>query len=147
MGNVMSIMHGMQKILKPDVNSNGYYRVCLRPIKKWYFVHRLVAEAFVPKKDGCNIINHKDENRKNNKAENLEWCTQSYNILYSNVGVRNNKTRRCKIIATDVETGFTIEFESIRDSERKGFYRKSVQKCLNNPNYTHKGMKWEKVQL
>lgn len=46
-------------------------------------VHRLVAMAFVPNPDNLPEINHKDCNRANNCAENLEWCTHEYNIEYS----------------------------------------------------------------
>ena len=45
-------------------------------------VHRLVAEAFIPNPEGLPHINHKDENPKNNRASNLEWCTQQYNCNY-----------------------------------------------------------------
>ena len=48
-------------------------------------VHRLVAMAFVenPNPNEYTIVNHKDENRLNNHADNLEWCNQKYNVCYS----------------------------------------------------------------
>ena len=48
----------------------------------------MVAETFIPNIDNLPIINHKDENKLNNQVDNLEWCTQSYNINYGN---RNKK--------------------------------------------------------
>ena len=48
-----------------------------------FSVHRLVAEAFLPKPDGCDVVNHKDHNTLNNCVKNLEWCTQRYNNEYS----------------------------------------------------------------
>ena len=42
-----------------------------------------MAEAFIPKVAGKDFVNHKDENRRNNTVENLEWCDKSYNQLYS----------------------------------------------------------------
>ena len=54
-------------------------------------VHRLVADAFIPNPNGLPVVNHKDNNRKNPHVDNLEWCTQSYNIQY---GYINNPTAR-----------------------------------------------------
>lgn len=47
------------------------------------YVHRLVAENFVPRVEGKNIVNHKDGNKLNNHADNIEWCTQAENIAHS----------------------------------------------------------------
>ena len=56
--------------------------------RKKYFVHRLVATAFIPNSENYPFINHKDENPKNNNVMNLEWCTAKYNTNYSS---RNEK--------------------------------------------------------
>lgn len=52
-------------------------------------VHRIVAETFVPNPMNLPVVNHKDENKLNNAASNLEWCTQSYNLRYSHAKKRN----------------------------------------------------------
>lgn len=46
-------------------------------------VHRLVAETFLPNPDNLKCVNHKDEDKRNNSIENLEWCTNRYNVTYS----------------------------------------------------------------
>lgn len=78
-----------EMILKPIVKSDGYTLVNLyyahRKFKARY-VHRLVAQAFIPNPNNYPQVNHKDENKQNNRAENLEWCTAHYNWHYSNVG-------------------------------------------------------------
>lgn len=69
------------KILTPHPNSNNYLRVSmnLSGKNKDYFVHRLVAECFIPNPDNKRIVNHKDGNKSNNNASNLEWATSSEN--------------------------------------------------------------------
>lgn len=68
-----------------SVRTDGYLRVVLSKdgISKNYAVHRLVAQAFIPNPNNLEMVNHKDENRQNNNVENLEWCTRSYNQIYS----------------------------------------------------------------
>lgn len=51
-------------------------------------IHRIVAMAFIPNPNNLPQVNHKDENKKNNRLENLEWCTPRYNMEY---GTRMNK--------------------------------------------------------
>jgi len=63
---------------------NGYMNVRIPIDGKWTtkLVHRLVAQTFIPNPDNLPEINHKDSNRTNNSADNLEWCTHKENIAY-----------------------------------------------------------------
>lgn len=71
-------------ILKERYDGHGYPQACLwlRGKPKYISVHRLVALTFIPNPHSYPEINHKDENPKNNRAENLEWCTRRYNLNY-----------------------------------------------------------------
>ena len=86
-GNVYSIRRQGCKgqKLSQRVNNTGYMRVDLRngKEKRSVFVHRLVAESFIYRPDGCNYVNHKDGNKLNNNVSNLEWCTQSENMKHA----------------------------------------------------------------
>lgn len=64
-------------ILKPQPNGKGYLRVCIG--KQLMFVHRLVAEKYIPNPDNKEQVNHKDGNKLNNCADNLEWVTNQEN--------------------------------------------------------------------
>ena len=76
----------VERILKVNVNGKGQEHLMVHlskggKVKKAY-VHRLVAEAYIPNPDNLPEVNHKDENPMNNKVDNLEWCTHLYNNLY-----------------------------------------------------------------
>ena len=75
--------------IKPDIDyirRTGYLRVDLsnNGKSKHFFVHRLVAEAFIPNPYNFPFINHKDEDKANPRMDNLEWCTVRYNSSYGN---------------------------------------------------------------
>lgn len=75
---------GLRGLLTPYDNGYGYLVVELRENgkRKHLRVHRLVAQAFIPNTGNLPEVNHRDENKHNNAAENLEWCDSSYNKRY-----------------------------------------------------------------
>jgi hypothetical protein len=83
-----------EKILKQHFDKDGYVKVylCKNSKVKFLSVHRLIAQAFIPNPDELPQINHKDENKANNKIENLEWCTCKYNINYGTRTKRQKET-------------------------------------------------------
>lgn len=95
------------KVLKELKDRDGYSIVNLYgcKISKTHKVHRLVALAFVANPKNLHQVNHIDENKGNNAASNLEWCTPWYNLTYgsrrgSMVGIRNIKA---KLTESDVQ--------------------------------------------
>lgn len=87
-GNVRSLNWGNRGFVKNlylKPHNKGYLQVELsnRGIKKMHTVHRLVALAFVPGYSEGLVVNHLDENKQNNRCENLEWCTTSENTKHS----------------------------------------------------------------
>lgn len=80
-GNVKSKRYNQP--LKGLINNCGYKRVQLGNPKNRHFVHRLVAETFLPKVKGKDFVNHKDGNKLNNNVNNLEWVTRSENDLHA----------------------------------------------------------------
>lgn len=89
-----------EKIIKGGISRDGYLQVVLiqengQPITR--FVHILVAEAFIPNPYNLPCVNHKDENKKNPRVDNLEWASYSYNNTYGTVLERRKKLPNVKI--------------------------------------------------
>ena len=77
--------------LHPSVNSSNYKKVCLKKNGKLYnrYIHRLLAETFIPNPNNYTQINHKDGNKYNNNLSNLEWVTVSENSIHAvNMGFK-----------------------------------------------------------
>lgn len=106
-----------EKILSACKSSCGYKLVVLCENGKHHSinVHRLVAEAFIPNPNNYKEVNHKDEDKTNNKVENLEWCDRKYNANYG-TGIERCSSKRCKPVAMiDLETNQVIkEFPSAK---------------------------------
>ena len=153
-GNVKSLKYGKEKILTPTINKRGYYHTVLRKDGKSITVniHRLVASAFIENPDNLPIINHKDENKTNNKAENLEWCDYKYNANYGTaiqrmiantdykaIAVKNGKKVLC------IETG--VVYPSTMEVQRKlGFASSNISSvCLGKYKQAY-GYTWKYVQ-
>ncbi len=78
------------RLLKPETTHDGYKRVVLSLYgkKRKFSVHRLVAASFINNPNNYPEVNHKDERTDNNRADNLEWCTASYNSNYGTLPKR-----------------------------------------------------------
>ena len=101
LGRVKSLNYlrsGKEGILKQYRNSLGYCKVNLHNDgkSKTFSVHRLVASAFLEPIEGKDIVNHKDQNPSNNHVENLEYCTQQYNVTYNDAHIKRGFNNRGK---------------------------------------------------
>lgn len=114
----------------------------------WRKMHRLVAEAFIPNPLNLPQVNHKDEDKSNNRADNLEWCDNLYNIRY---GTKIERTQRAnmncpttsrRVYSVDSE-GKVELFASVGEAERKtGNAHGNIVRALKGRRPTCGGRKW-----
>ena len=136
---VKSIKFGKEIILKQNIR-RGYYYVGLSKngITKNYFVHRLVAQAFLPNPNNYPCVNHKDENKLNNNVENLEYCSVLYNNTYGtrlqkvSEKMRNRKEWSKPIDVYDLNMNFIETLPSIEECGRKyNVLTINIRHCCN----------------
>lgn len=114
------------KVLRPCVNkNNGYYYVVLSypGVQKEFTVHSIVANAWLPRIEGLDFINHKNENKLDNRVCNLERCTAQYNILYNGLSKRQAETRyehgfTKRVRVRDAKTREVKHFKSLNGAAR-----------------------------
>ena len=128
-----------EKILKP-ILINYYYSVglCKYGGIKHTRIHRLVAQTFIPNPDNLPCVNHKDENKLNNKVENLEWCTIQYNNNYNNHNVKINAKKRKSVICIETKT----VYKSITEAEKITKIKHISDVCLGY-RQTAGGYHWQ----
>lgn len=104
-------------IRKQKITRRGYLSVNLsyNDNVKWCLVHRLVAQAFIPNPNNYPYVNHKNEVKTDNRAENLEWCTHVYNCRYGS-GIQRQKESRWKNDPNKVSWRKAIETRCINNS-------------------------------
>lgn len=123
LGNVKRCSSG--RILKQLNGMDGYKQVslCKNGVPKTYLIHRLVSQAFIPNPNNLPCVNHKDENKTNNRVDNLEWCTVKYNINYGTSLKRRANTQSTPVLQYDKNGNLLNEYPSIIEGARKtGIY-------------------------
>lgn len=156
-GTVISLKKNGWKKMKTIKNDNDdYLRVNLYMNGKQHrwLIHRLVAEAFIPNPDNLPQVNHKNEIKTDNRAENLEWCDYTYNINY---GLRNQRAseslKKSELFIKYVESLkknivqiFKDEvikiYQSITSVKKDGFNSGHVCLCCQGKLKSHKGFNW-----
>lgn len=141
------------KVIVPQRRQHGYLAVCLygHGGKNGRFtqksVHRIVAEAFIENPMGYEEVNHKNEDKTDNRAENLEWCTHKQNTLYGTAIQRRvekvrNGVRSKPIEQYTIDGKYVATFPSMQEAGRQGFAAGNIHKAIHG-KYTHAyGYKW-----
>ncbi|WP_209121521.1 NUMOD4 domain-containing protein [Alkalihalobacillus sp. BA299] len=146
--NLGRLKNGKGKLIQPADNGKGYLRFNLSKGNRNYktvYLHRALAEAFIPNPNNLPEVNHKDENKRNNNINNLEWCTVKYNRRYGTRNIRTGMKHRKKIRGINLNDNSVIEFDSCVEAECNGFNKSAISNCLQGISNSSKGYKWERV--
>lgn len=120
----------------------GHYHK-VRIEEKLYFVHRLVAEAFLPNPQGLPEINHKNEVCTDNRLCNLEWCDSHYNHTYGTVRQRISDSKSKQVAQYDLDGNFIRVWKSQTEVRRiMGWNGCHIGECCDGKVKTYKGYKW-----
>ena len=127
------------KRIKGRDNSKGYLRVAIG--KKFFFIHRLVAEKYVPNPNNFPQVNHKDGDKHNNAAENLEWTTNKRNrehAIQNGLHAFGNKCSWAILSSDDVAfIREHREFTSAELSKRFGVAPSTIRTVRQNRSWKH----------
>lgn len=139
-----------ERILKPYMSPEGYLRLTLskKDKQKKHLVHRLVAQAFLENPDNLSEVNHKNEDKSDNRVENLEFCDRRYNVNYG-TGIQRKAEKqingKCSktVYQYTLNGEFVKEFPSTMEVERQlGYFQTNIGKCCLGKRKTAYGYKW-----
>lgn len=127
------------RILKQYDNGRGYMSVHFNFNRQTVhlYVHRATAICFIPNPDNLPEVNHKDNNKTNNVASNLEWCTPGYNIAYrekyGTPAKEATRVLRKPVIAVNSDTGDVFWFQSQHEASRQlGISQGNINNVIKN---------------
>jgi len=144
-GNHSYYQYQQERLLSANQKSNGYleYSLCKDSKRTHKYIHRLVADAFIDNPNNLPVVNHIDEDKQNNKVDNLEWCTVSYNNTYGtriDRKVKNTDYRKNSRKIIGEKNNIRIVFYSIVAAKKiTNINRSSIESVLSGRIKSSKG--------
>ena len=144
------------RLMRQQISNCGYLRVLLydrNSNHRYRQVHQLIASAFISNPNEYKCVNHKDENKVNNNADNLEWCTHKYNTNYgTSIKRRSEKqkytnSRRTPVAKYDDFGNIICKYISMREAARlNNLHQSNIYKSCNG-NIKSGGYHWRYIKV
>ena len=133
--------------LQPHNLRGGYLGVMLSEHrqKKMTLIHRLVAIAFIPNPQSLETVNHKDENKKNNRADNLEWMSRGDNVRYG-TGIQRKRNTSIPVVQMSIDGTHIQTYTSAKAAgETLGLHPTNITACCRGKRgaRTAGGYRWK----
>lgn len=136
-----------EKILRLQISKSGYAVINLTKdgYKRTKYVHRLVAETFIPNPEQLPEVNHIDEDKTNNCSSNLEWCDRAYNNHHSMITETLNEAKKVSVIQLTLDGTFIRRWDGVREAARGLGMKthKHIRECCLGQAKSCYGFKWQ----
>ena len=145
-GRMRSLKFGKVRVLKPCKGKDGYFRVGLRKVGKYkcFLVHRLVWEAFNGSIPEGYEINHIDENKHNNRLDNMNLLTHRQNMNWGTGIKKRSENNSQAVLQLTLDDELVKEWPSATEAGRHGFKQGAISRCCRGKLKQYKGFKWVK---
>ena len=144
---------GKEKIMNQTFNKiTGYNYVSLLKNGKYknHTVHRIISHLFIPNPNNLPYINHKDEDKTNNRVENLEWCDSQYNNSYGtktgriSKKLKGNKCAAKPVLQYTLDGIYLNDYPSIVEAAEENICNHQlITKCCKHKRNKTGGYRWE----
>lgn len=137
-------------ILSTTVAHDGYAMIDFtdrKGVRRTYKAHRVVAGLFVNNPFNLPIVNHKNENKTDNRADNLEWCSNRYNLRYGSTQKRRVDKIGWKVRVFDMSGKYIKTYFSMRAAARLlKIPMSGIYKCCNGEIKSYKGYRFQVIK-
>lgn len=147
LGNIWSLRRNKALRIRKSTRGYGLVNLSKGGVMKTHRVHRLVATHFLPNPLSLPEINHLNENKLDNRVENLEWCTRSHNVNYGHRTEKQKMKVSIPVVQFSLSGDRIAVYPSVIQAARElKLSHSSISECCRGKRKTLGGYKWKYKQ-